>query len=348
LSRPRMTYAKAGVDSNMVKAAHRVLARKLQTTFVARKGKFGYPIFPIGHYAGLIDAGHDRVLSIHTDNVGTKMIVANMMKKYNTVGIDCVAMCANDLICTGAEPVAFLDHIALSQPDPEIVKQIADGISKGAVEAGMAVVGGETAITPDLLANRVGDLIGLAVGICSRENVVLGDNVQSGDVLVGIASSGIHSNGLSLARKVLLKKYRLRDTPSSLGRSLGEELLEPTKIYVKPVRDLMGKAEIHGLAHITGGAFLKLERVLRFGSLGADLNDLPEPPRIFGLIKKAGHVSDREMYRTFNMGVGLVVVCPEAHENRIIRVFKKYRQDAMRIGSVEKRTGIRIDGSSLN
>jgi phosphoribosylformylglycinamidine cyclo-ligase len=349
LPRPRMTYAKAGVDDSKVKAAHRVIARKLQTTFTTRKGKFGYPILPIGHYAGLIDAGGDQVLSLHTDNVGTKMIVAHLMEKYDTVGIDCVAMCANDLICTGSEPVAFLDHIALAQPDPGIVEQIADGISKGAMEAGMAVVGGETAITPELLSNRVGDLIGLAVGICSKKNLVLGDKVRRGDALVGVASSGIHSNGLSLARSVLLKKHSLRDTPSGLEQSVGEELLEPTRIYVKPVRELLGGTEIHGLAHITGGgAFLKLERVLRSGSIGVDLDRLPEPPAIFQLIKKEGRISRREMYRTFNMGVGFVLVCPDDQVDRIVRIFRKHRQKAMRIGSVQKKTGIRIDGKPLN
>jgi len=343
-----MTYAKAGIDDSKVAAAHKLLARKLQTTFIARKGKFGFPIFPIGHYAGLIDAGGDQVLSLHTDNVGTKMIVAQMMKKYDTVGIDCVAMCANDLICTGAEPVAFLDHISLAQPNRDIVGEIADGISKGAMEAGMAVVGGETAITPELLSNRVGDLIGMAIGICSKDELVLGDRVRSGDVLVGVASSGIHSNGLSLARKVLLKRHSLRDRPSGLERSVGEELLEPTRIYVKPVRELVGRAEIHGLAHITGGgAFLKLERILGLGGLGADLDQLPEAPGIFQLIMKEGRVSDREMYRTFNMGVGLVVVCPEPEVERTIRVFKKHRQEAMRIGIVGKRRGVRIKGKSL-
>jgi phosphoribosylformylglycinamidine cyclo-ligase len=343
-----MTYAKAGVDSGKIKVVHGVLVRKLQNTFVARKGRFGHPVFPIGHYAGLIDAGGRQVLTLHTDNVGTKMIVAHMMRKYDTVGIDCVAMCANDLICTGSEPVAFLDHIALSQPDPDIVAHIADGISKGAMESRMAVVGGETAVTPDLLSERVGDLIGFAIGICSKENLILGDKVRRGDVLIGITSSGIHSNGLSLARQILFKKYSLRDKPSNLPRSLGEELLEPTRIYVKPILELMRKTEIHAIAHITGGAFTKLERVLKFGKLGANLDGLPEPLEIFRLIKKEGPVSDREMYRTFNMGIGLVVVCPAAHADQIIRVFKKHGQTAMRIGVVERKTGIRINGKLVN
>lgn len=343
-----MTYAKAGVDTRKVSSVHRILAQTLQRTFPTRKGKFGFPIFPIGHYAGLIDAGNGQVLSLHTDNVGTKMIVANMMRRYDTVGIDCVAMCANDLICTGSEPVAFLDHISLAQPDRVIVQQIARGISEGATEAGMAVVGGETAITPELLSSKVGDLIGFAIGICSRNSLVLGDKVRSGDALVGVTSSGIHSNGFSLARKVLFKRHTLRDVPADLNRTLGEELLQPTRIYVKPVKELLRKVVVHGLAHITGGGFSKLQRVLGLGKSGGELNELPEPPRIFQLIAREGRVSKREMYRTFNMGIGLVVVCPEADADQTVRIFRRHRQEAMRIGAVEKRVGIRINEILLN
>src|SRR5881398_528298 len=326
-----MTYAKAGVDSRHVRASHEVLARRLESTFQTRKRKVGWPLFPIGHYAGLVDLGDGRALSLHTDSVGTKVLVAEMMGRYDTIGIDCVAMCANDLICTGAEPISFLDYMAMNKPN-------------------RSIVGGETAIVPELLSEDGGfDLVGFATGICKKKELILGDRVVASDCLVGVASSGIHSNGLSLARKVLLKKYDLKDTPPLLERSVGEELLEPTRIYVEPVRELIGRAEIHGIAHITGGgAFLKLERVLGKGRLGADLDGLPEPPGIFQLIKKEGRVSDREMYRTFNMGIGLVVVCPEAQADRIVRVFKSYRQDAMRIGNVERKSGVRVEGRQLN
>jgi phosphoribosylformylglycinamidine cyclo-ligase len=345
-----LTYAKAGVNSRHVKEAHQVLARRLKSTFRTRLGKVGWPLYPIGHYAGLVDIGNGRVLSLHTDSVGTKVLVAHMMRKYDTIGIDCVAMCANDLICTGAEPISFLDYMAMNKPDRAIVDEVAVGLVRGAKEAGMAIVGGETAIVPELLSENGGfDLTGFAVGVCKEKELILGDRVEVGDCLVGVASSGIHSNGLTLARKVLLKSYRLRDEPASLGRSLGEELLEPTRIYVKPVRELVGKMEIHGLAHITGGgAFLKLERVLRNGRLGADLDGLPEPPEIFQLIKKKGHVSDREMYRTFNMGIGMVVASPVSLAGHVVHIFKKNRMDAMIIGRVERKAGIRIDGKALN
>jgi len=345
-----MTYAKAGVDSRHIRDTHKVLARRLESSFQTRRGKVGWPLFPIGHYAGLVDLGHGRVLSLHTDSVGTKVLVAQVMGRYDTIGIDCVAMCANDLICTGAEPISFLDYMAMSKPNRAIVEEVAMGLVKGAKEAMMAIVGGETAIVPELLSEGEGfDLVEFAAGFCRKKDLILGNRVVEGDALVGVASSGIHSNGLSLARKVLLNNYELRDTPAPLKKSVGEELLEPTRLYVKPVRELMGRAEIHGLAHITGGgAFLKLERVTGMGRLGANLEDLPEPPGIFRLIKKEGRISDREMYRTFNMGIGLVVVCPNAQADRIIRVFKKYGQDAMRVGSVQKKPGIRINGKPLN
>jgi len=348
MPRPRMTYARAGVDIDKVSRAHRAIARKLERTFRTRRGKIGRPIFPIGHYAGLVDIGHDKVLSLHTDNVGTKMIIAHMMRKFDTVGIDCVAMCANDLICTGSEPVAFLDHISLASPDHTIVGQIADGIAKGAEEAGMAVVGGETAITPDLLQGQVGDLIGMAIGICSRRELVLGDKVRRGDTLVGVASSGIHSNGLTLARKVLLKTHRLGERVPGLGRTLGQELLEPTRIYVKPVLELLRKSEVHGLAHITGGAFSKLDRIVSQAKLGATLEELPPLPEIFRLIQKTGHVSEPEMYRTFNMGVGLIAVCPDSEADRAIRIFGRHGQKAFRLGRVIERNGIRVKGTLVS
>jgi len=345
-----MTYAKAGVDARQIHDTHRLLARRLESTFDARKGKVGWPIFPIGHYAGLVDLGQGRVLSLHTDSVGTKVLIAQMMKKYDTIGIDCVAMCANDLICTGAEPTNFLDYIAMSRPNRAIVEEVAIGLVKGAKEAGMAIVGGETAIVPELLSEDGGfDLVGFATGFCRKRDLILGDRVREGDVLVGVTSSGIHSNGLSLARKILLKRYKFNETPPGLGRSLGRELLEPTRIYVKAVQEIIEKVEVHGLAHITGGgAFLKLGRVIGQAGLGAELDELPTPPEIFRLIRQVGRVQDTEMYRTFNMGVGLIVICPENQAERVILVFRKHRQDARRIGRVERKPGIRIKGKPLN
>ncbi len=319
-----MTYAKAGVNARHIRETHKLLARRLESTFATRKDKVGWPIFPIGHYAGLVDLGQGRVLSLHTDSVGTKVLIAQKMRKYDTIGIDCVAMCANDLICTGAEPISFLDYMAMRRPNRAI-------------------------IVPELLAENGGfDLVGFATGICKKRSLILGDRVREHDIVIGVASSGIHSNGLSLARKVLLRKYRLSETPPGLERILGKELLEPTRIYVKAVKELVEKVEVHGLAHITGGgAFLKLGRVIGQAGLGAELDELPTPPEIFQLIKRAGRIRDAEMYHTFNMGVGLIVICPESQAERVIQAFNRHRQSARRIGRVERQPGIRIRGKLL-
>jgi len=338
-----MTYARAGVDVSQVRKSHEVLARRLESTFKTRKGKVGHPVFPIGHYAGLVDLNDGRVLSLHTDSVGTKVIIAQLMRKYDTIGIDCVAMCANDLICTGAEPISFLDYLAMAKHDRRIVEEIALGLVEGAKQAGMAIVGGETAIVPDLLSNDGGlDLVGMAAGICKEKELILGDEIRNGDVLVGVASSGIHSNGLTLARKTLLGEYKLRENVPELGRSIGEELLEPTRIYVKPVLEATRKFEVHGLAHITGGGFAKLDRVVGQAKLGGDITQLPPTPGIFRIIQKNGRISDREMYRTFNMGVGFILICPQKTEDAIIRLFVRHGHNAFGIGRVEKNRGIRV------
>ncbi len=344
-----MTYARAGVDVSQVRKSHKALARLLESTFKTRKGKVGHPVFPIGHYAGLVDLNDGRVLSLHTDNVGTKVIIAQLMRKYDTIGIDCIAMCANDLICTGAEPISFLDYLAMAIHDRRIVNEIAVGLVEGAKQAGIAIVGGETAIVPDLLSRDPGlDLVGMAAGICRRKDLVLGDEIRNGDALVGVASSGIHSNGLTLARKILLREYTLKENVPELGRSIGEDLLEPTRIYVKPVLEAARKLEVHGLAHITGGAFAKLDRIVGLARLGASIEQLPPTPGIFGIIQKRGRVSNREMYRTFNMGVGFVVVCPEKTQDAAIRLFIKHGHSAFHLGRVEKRKGIRVKELVVN
>jgi phosphoribosylformylglycinamidine cyclo-ligase len=344
-----MTYARAGVDVSQVRKSHEALARRLESTFRTRMGKVGRPVFPIGHYAGLVDLNDGRVLSLHTDNVGTKVIVARLMRKYDTIGIDCVAMCANDLICTGAEPISFLDYLAMARHDRNIVEEISVGLVEGARQAGMAIIGGETAIVPDLLSEDPGlDLVGMAAGICLRKDLILGDKIRNGDALVGVASSGIHSNGLTLARKIILREYKLRENVPELGRSIGQELLEPTRIYVKPVLEATRKLEVHGLAHITGGAFAKLDRIVGQARLGAEIDRLPSTPGIFRIIQKKGRISDREMYRTFNMGVGFVLVCPQRTEDAVIRLFTRHGHTAFDLGRVEEKKGIRVNGKVVN
>lgn len=338
-----MTYSKAGVDVSQVRKSHEALAKRLESTFKTRKGKVGYPVFPIGHYAGLVGLNDGRVLSLHTDSVGTKIIIAQLMRKFDTIGIDCVAMCANDLICTGTEPFSFLDYLAMAKHDRGVVDKISVGLVDGAKHAGMAIIGGETAIVPDLLSNDAGlDLVGMAAGIGKEKELILGDEIRNGDALVGVASSGIHSNGLTLARKTLIGEYKLKENVPELGRSIGEELLEPTRIYVKPVLEATRKLEVHGLAHITGGAFAKLHRIVGQARLGADIDQLPPTPGIFRIVQKNGRISDREMFRTFNMGVGFILICPQRTEDAVIRLFVRHGHNAFGIGRVEKKQGIRV------
>ncbi len=258
---------------------------------------------------------------MHADGVGTKVLVAEACHKYDTIGIDCVAMNVNDIICLGAEPLALVDYLALEKPRLKLVMDIMKGLRRGALDAGVAVVSGETAIVPDLVQGF--DLSAAVVGIVRKNDVITGADAEPGDVILGLSSSGIHSNGLTLARKLLLsRKPDLR---------VARELLRPTRIYVKPVTRLLSAGvEIHGLAHITGGAYSKLKRIGTRAKVGFHLNNLPEPQLIFKKIQVKGHVSYKEMYRTFNMGIGFLIICPGKMENRL----KRLVTETVRVGYV--------------
>ncbi len=315
------TYAKAGVDVSKEKKTYREIGEILKETLRHRDGKFGQVLSEIGHYAGLIDIGGGKVLALHSDGVGTKVLIAEVMDRYDTIGIDCIAMNVNDLICMGAEPVALLDYLAVEKLGNH-VNEIAKGLAKGAKEAGIAIVGGETALMPDVM--RGFDLSAMSLGVADKDRIVTGESIQANDLVIGLESSGIHSNGLTLARKLLLSKYNVNDKIPGLGRTVGEELLEPTKIYVKPVLEIVEKCEVHGLANITGGAFSKLMRLGEIADVGFDLNDMPEPQPVFKLIQKLGNVSDREMYRTFNMGVGFCVIVPGKEKEKVMEICEKH------------------------
>jgi phosphoribosylformylglycinamidine cyclo-ligase len=337
----RHSYAEAGVDLAKVRGIHRLLGQELARTFKNRRGRFGAPIAQIGHYAGLIDIGDGKALSMHTDSVGTKILVAQMMHRFDTVGIDCVAMTVNDLICVGSEPVALLDYIALEQENDSLVAELTKGLIEGAKLSSTAIVGGETAILKDIVKGEDGygfDLAAMGVGVVEKAAVIDGSKIAEGDSIVGIESSGLHSNGFTLARRVLLAgKHSLIDRIPELksGRNLGEELLVPTRIYVKPVLKLIAECEIHGLAHITGGAFSKLQRIIRRPGLGFSLEDPPSLP-IFELIRREGRMKKEEMYRTFNMGVGFCVISPPSEVESILRICKRNGQRAFELGTVRK------------
>jgi phosphoribosylformylglycinamidine cyclo-ligase len=318
------SYAKAGVDISKVKGMHSEIERML-------KGSHSKAVLPIyGHYAGLIRA-QGQTIAMHTDGVGTKVLVAHELKKYDTVGIDCIAMNVNDIICVGAKPIALVDYLALAHEDAPLVREIMKGLIKGANEAGVSLIGGETAIMPDLIkgeAKKTGfDLAGTAIGIVAGKPIT-GEKMKVGDVIVGLESSGVHSNGLTLARRALPKKH-------------WRELLSPTKIYVKPVMEMIRAADIHGMAHITGGGFSKLMRIGNYAKVGFLLDNMPKPPKVFERMAESG-IAEREMHRTFNMGVGYCVVCPKKDAGKIISIAKKHKIKAQIIGSITKERKVSI------
>lgn len=297
-----LTYAKAGVDIERENIAIAALAKQL--TF-KRKG-IGAPITDVGHYAGLIDFG-DYALALTTDGVGSKVLIANEMKRWNTIGIDCIAMNVNDLLAMGIEPLAFVDYIAIHEPDNEIMSQIGEGLAKGAQISQMTIVGGETATLPDIINGF--DLAGTCLGMVKKDKIITGERIEVGDSIVGIPSDGVHSNGYSLVRRIIKDSgYSYGDPfPYNENTTIGDELLIPTRIYME-ILDAAKEFDIHGLAHITGSGLMKLHRVTK---LGFDISDPLEPQPIFRFLQEEGDVEELEMYKTFNMGMGFVVVLPK-------------------------------------
>ncbi len=332
------TYKDAGIDIKKIKQSQATIGRliasthKLQKKIQVRSG--------FGHYAGIVEIPGGKLLATHTDGVGTKVIISQLMKKYDTIGIDCIAMNVNDIICTGAVPISFVDYIAANRNEQDIFKKIVQGLVKGAKKAQVPIVGGETAIMPDVITGKdfMFDLAGMVVGILEKQDMILGNAITSGDVIIGVQSSGLHSNGYSLARKVLLSKYSLKDKINGLG-VLGEALLEPTEIYVKPVLEAIKEYNIHGLAHITGGSFTKLLRLKKTGYL---LDNMPDPPKLFQLIENED-VSKKEMYKTFNMGIGFCLVAHEEDEELINEIFKRHGLKSWQIGNIIEKKGVFVD-----
>ena len=322
------TYAKAGVDIRREDRAIKGIISWVSKTFKFREGKIGAVMRDVGTFANVVDIG-EYALAITTDGVGSKVIVAQELDKYDTVGIDLVAMNVNDLICIGAEPISMVDYLAMERTEDRMAKDIAIGIYEGAKQADIAIVGGETASLPDIVHGcRPGagfDLAGTAVGIVRKDRIITGEKIAVGDVVLAFESSGVHSNGLTLARKVL---------PKSMWMSL----LTPTRIYVKEVLELIGKYDIHGLANITGGGLLNLVRLTKYGFT---IDKLPEPQMVFKKIQELGKVSDEEMYKTFNMGVGFCVITGRGDADKILAEYaSKFR--IKEIGRVVKDSGVRV------
>ncbi|MBQ9953528.1 MAG: phosphoribosylformylglycinamidine cyclo-ligase [Clostridia bacterium] len=329
------SYAAAGVD---ITAGYKAV--ELMKSHVARTKTAGADI-DIGGFGGLFMpdlAGMKKpVLVSGTDGVGTKLKMAFLMDKHDTVGIDCVAMCVNDVICCGAKPLFFLDYIACGKNYPEKIAQIVAGVAEGCVQSGAALIGGETAEMPGFYPVDEYDLAGFAVGIVDAEKVVDNKSMKAGDVVIALPSSGVHSNGFSLVRKVFdVENADLKTPVAELGgKSVGETLLTPTKIYVKPMVALFEQVQVKGVSHITGGGFYEnIPRSIPDG-LGAKIDKsavrvLP----IFELLAKVGNIPERDMFNTFNMGVGMSVVVAPEDADRAIEILKANGEDAYVIGSI--------------
>lgn len=278
----------------------------------------------------------EPVLVSGTDGVGTKLVAAMLLDKHDTIGIDCVAMCVNDVVCCGAKPLFFLDYIACGKNYPEKIAEIVKGVAEGCVRSGCALIGGETAEHPGVMPEEEYDLAGFTVGIVDKDKIIDGSKLQAGDVIVGVASSGIHSNGFSLVRKALgLTKEKLETYYGELGCTLGEALLEPTRLYVKPVLAAIEAADVKAISHITGGGFYEnIPRMMKAGfTAKIDRAAVPVLP-IFDLIAKAGNVPERDMFNTFNMGVGLCMAVSKETADAAIRALNEAGEKAFVLGEV--------------
>lgn len=328
------SYKAAGVD---VTAGYRAV--ELMKEHVARTKTDG--VFSgIGGFGGLfapnLTGMKEPVLVSGTDGVGTKLKLAFLLNKHNTIGIDCVAMCVNDVVCCGAAPLFFLDYLAVGKNYPEKVAEIVSGVAEGCVQSGSALIGGETAEMPGFYPENEYDLAGFSVGIVDKEKIVDGSKLQAGDVLIGLSSSGVHSNGFSLVRKVFgINSKTIWDTYEELDKPLGETLITPTKIYVKPVLELMSKLEVKAVSHITGGGFYEnIPRMLKPGMCAKiEKWAVPVLP-IFDVIQRVGNISERDMFNTFNMGVGMIIAVAKENADKAVEILTNAGEKATILGEV--------------
>ena len=340
-----LTYKDAGVDLDVYNESMSRLPKLMRRTFSPRvlrlDGGFA-GLFQLDFTSRLFSRNYRQpVLVSGTDGVGTKLKVAQLTGRHNTVGVDLVAMCVNDVLCCGAEPLFFLDYVAMAKDDPSQLEQIVSGISDGCIDADCALLAGETAIMPDLYAAGDYDLAGFSVGVVEKQNLISGSSIAAADVLLGVASSGLHSNGFSLVRKIVFEHAGLGvdDPIEELGQTVGETLLTPTRIYSRAVRRILGhykvKNVVHGIAHVTGGGLLEnLARIVPEGLQPAIERDAWPVPRVFGWLQRLGGVSQPEMERVFNMGVGLVLIVSPYYSESIVRMLADAGHDSWQIGRV--------------
>mgnify|MGYP000804828290 CR=1 FL=1 len=328
------SYAAAGVDVTAGYESVELIKSHVKKTNIP--GVIG----SIGGFGGMFEIGakdyKNPVLVSGTDGVGTKLKLAFLMDKHDTIGVDCVAMCVNDVACSGAKPLFFLDYIACGKNYPEKIAEIVKGVADGCVQAGCALVGGETAEHPGLMPDEEYDLAGFTVGIGEKNKLVSGENLKAGDALIGVASSGVHSNGFSLVRKVFdINEKTILSTYDELDKPLGEELLTPTRIYVKPLLALMDEVRVNAISHITGGGFYEnVPRMLNDGFTAVIEKDKCFKKPIFELIEKVGKIPERDMYNTFNMGIGFVLCVKKEDAESVTKALIEMGEKAYVIGHV--------------
>lgn len=340
-------YKRAGVDIEAGYKAVSLMKKHVQKT--VRPEVIG----GLGGFGGMFDLSklqyNEPVLVSGTDGVGTKLMLAFLLDKHDTIGVDCVAMCVNDIVVQGAEPLFFLDYIACGKAVPEKIEQIVKGISDGCVQAGCALIGGETAEMPGMYQEDEYDVAGFAVGIAEKAKLITGETIQAGDALIGLASNGIHSNGYSLVRKIVLEEAQL-DLQETYGLPLplGEELLKPTRIYVKPVLSVLQEFPIKGMAHITGGGFVEnIPRMLPEGVCAeVDYGSWPVPP-IFDLLQEKGKLVREEMFNIFNMGIGLVMAVDSEIIHPLLERLEQLGEKAYLIGRVKQGEGVVFAGGKM-
>lgn len=330
------SYRAAGVD---VTAGYRAV--ELMKSHVARTDVPGV-VSGIGGFGGLfqpdLSGMKAPVFVSGTDGVGTKLKIAFLMDRHGTVGVDCVAMCVNDIVCCGAKPLFFLDYLAVGKNHPETIEKIVSGVADGCVQAGCALIGGETAEMPGFYPADEYDLAGFSVGVADREKILDGSDIRAGDAIVGLRSSGLHSNGFSLVRKVFnISEKNIGMYLEDLGRTLGEELLTPTRIYVKPMLSLMEKIHVKAVSHITGGGFYEnIPRMLKPGTTARiERSALPEMP-VFSLLQRQGGIPEHDMFNTFNMGIGMCMVVAPEDADRAVAELNASGEHAYLVGSVEE------------
>ncbi|MBS1259646.1 MAG: Phosphoribosylformylglycinamidine cyclo-ligase [Candidatus Scalindua arabica] len=336
LEKEIVTIPSANGDATTNYNSLNTLLSTLQNTITLSSSKVQ---LPFGYYANVLDLGNDLGLAISTDGVGTKIIIAQMMNKYDTIGIDCIAMNVNDILCVGAKPISMVDYIAVQKQDKKLLNDIGKGLLKGAEISKISIPAGEIAQVEELIKSEKNgygfDLVGTAVGTLNTKKIIDGRRIEKGDILLGLRSSGIHSNGYTLAREVLFKRYEIHAYLDELGQTLGEELITPTHIYVPEIMEILESGiDVKALAHITSDGFLNLTRSQ--AECGYEIENLPEPLPIFNLIQETGGILDERMFKIYNMGIGFCLVVPKSDVESVLDIYEKSEIDCYVLGHTTK------------